>query len=406
MYHKNYVKYGIILLLLMMLALAAMPAMAQGPDDEINPWSDGEVNAQVVSLLELYWDPKNSAVARGDGTVMTSLGVRAAEDISGFTIVVSYNSSVVNPDNIRPGALLPGTRGVDYFWTVQTGVPLPIRSVCPGNNTSFAVHVAYLNQAMKIDGTGHLFEVLWRSDPDAAVGDGTRICVEPGLVGPPASGSYITDNGGLGVPIVPAPSTNDRGSIVVEQSNLFKIQILLEGGKPSWWLPTNPVVPGQVFTEVLIDGFYPCDGGLVQPNPNVAPPGPDGYCAFNNATTLPPYNIEVERFGYLPVEATFGNGSNASTIFMLAGDLNEDNVINILDIQLMASLLGSSSINSFSQLVRAADYTGPVAAGPPGPTWPQPDGTVNIIDLVLVAKNFGTQGPINGTPPPNGTFPF
>jgi hypothetical protein len=289
---------------------------------------------------------------------------------------------------------------VDYFWTVQTGVPIPGQSICPGNNTAFAVHVAYLNQNMAINGTGSLFDILWRSDPDAAVGDATRICVEPGQAGPPATGSFVSDNGGLSLPVPAIPTL--VGLITVEQSNIFKFQILLEGGKPSWFLPGNPVVPGQIFTEVTIDGIYPCDGGLVLPNPAVFPAGPDGYCAFNNATTLPPYDIVVERFGYLSVDATFDNGGNASTVTLLAGDLNADDVINILDIQLMASVLGSSSINSFSQLVRAADYTGP-AIIPFGPT---PDGTVNIVDLVLVAKNFGTQGPTDGTPPPNNTFPF
>ena len=81
-------------------------------------------------------------------------------------------------------------------------------------------------------------------------------------------------------------------------------------------------------------------------------------------------------------------------------DLNDDNVINILDIVLMASVLNQPA--GVSTLSQGADFTGP----PPGLGLPPaPDGVINIIDLVLVAKNFGASGPTDGTPP-GGGFPF
>ena len=80
----------------------------------------------------------------------------------------------------------------------------------------------------------------------------------------------------------------------------------------------------------------------------------------------------------------------------MAGDLNDDDVINIFDIQLAASLLGSP-VND-NTLSEAADFTGPGH---------EPDGVINIMDLVLMAKNFGTDGPTDGTPPAGGgSFPF
>jgi hypothetical protein len=69
-------------------------------------------------------------------------------------------------------------------------------------------------------------------------------------------------------------------------------------------------------------------------------------------------------------------------------------VVNIFDIQLAASLLGSPV--GATTISNAADFTGP------GYT---PDGVINIMDLVLVAKNFGATGPTNGTIP-GGSFPF
>ena len=70
-----------------------------------------------------------------------------------------------------------------------------------------------------------------------------------------------------------------------------------------------------------------------------------------------------------------------------------DHEINIIDIQIMINLFGPVGANTISV---AADYTGPGHL---------PDGVVNIMDLVLVAKNFGASGPTEGTPP-GGDFPF
>nr|HMQ54863.1 dockerin type I domain-containing protein [Anaerolineae bacterium] len=80
--------------------------------------------------------------------------------------------------------------------------------------------------------------------------------------------------------------------------------------------------------------------------------------------------------------------------YMPAGDLNNDGVINILDIQLMASLINSPV--GTSTLSRAADFTGPGFTN---------DGLVDILDLVLVARNFGKSGPTAGTNP-GTSFPF
>jgi hypothetical protein len=108
----------------------------------------------------------------------------------------------------------------------------------------------------------------------------------------------------------------------------------------------------------------------------------------------------VSRIGYLDAEASLSDQHNSTSIWLQAGDLNGDNVINILDIQLMASLLGSST--GPSTLSQAADYSGPAAPG----VAPAPDGVINIIDLVLVAKNFGVEGPTDGNLPGGLPFPF
>ncbi|NJN93436.1 MAG: hypothetical protein HC875_04770 [Anaerolineales bacterium] len=159
-------------------------------------------------------------------------------------------------------------------------------------------------------------------------------------------------------------------------------------------------VPDDLFTDVRINGIYPCDTVSVDPN---------GFCAFNGLVP-PPYTVDVSRFGYLDASTSFDDPHDSSSVFLWAGDLNDDEVINILDLVLMAGLLGSPvpAVNP-PTLIAAADFTGPPSPGCTLPAVPGsppcPDGVINIIDLVLVAKNFGAAGPTDGTPP-GGTFPF
>jgi hypothetical protein len=354
----------VVLALLLLVAIMISPAAAQEPAEG----EDGDVSIQMADFIDFEWNPESTAVSRGNGTVVTKLNINGAQQISGFTLAVAYDSSIVSPEDIRPGALLPGTRGVDYFMTVTTGGG---GLIC--GDSSFTVNVVYFDPTVSINGSGSLFEVTWRSDPAAIVGEIADICLD-------GEESLMVDNGG--VPTV-TPVTDEFGEIEIEPNSLFKFQIGLEGGKNSGW-SVDWTVPDPVFTEVTINGLYPCDGGEVDW---------DGFCSFNNASAVPPYTVEVSRIGYLDAVATFDGTSDSSSVFLVAGDLNEDNEVNILDIALMASLFGDVSDNTLSF---AADYTGPGH---------EPDDRVDIMDLVLVARNYRASGPTDGTPP-EGDFPF
>jgi len=351
----------VMLLIVMLIAVMALPAMAQEPDETGEP----DVGVQIVDFTAFLWNPFSALVARNDGTVVQKLNIEGAQQISGFTLAIAYESDVISPDQVRPGALLPGTKGVDYFFSVNPGGG---GLVC-GGDSSFTINVAYLDPNITIEGSGSLVEIVWRSDPAASVGDVSTVCLD----GP---SSVVVDNGAVSGP--PVPST--FGFITIDPYSIFKFEIGLEGGKNSGLI--QPAVPSVVFTDVKINGLFSCDGGGVDAF---------GYCAFNGVAT-PPYTVAVSRAGYLDVETTF-DPSDSSSVFMLAGDLNGDNEINILDIQIMINLFGPVGTSTVSV---SADYTGPGHV---------PDGVVNIMDLVLVAKNFGASGPTAGTPP-GGSFPF
>ena len=351
----------VMLLIVMLIAVMALPTLAQEPDETGEP----DVGVQIVDFTAFLWNPFSALVSRNDGTVVQRLNIDGAQQISGFTLAIAYDSDVISPDQVRPGALLPGTKGVDYFFSVNPGGG----GLACGGDSSFTVNVAYLDPNITIEGSGSLLEIVWRSDPAASVGDVSTVC----LNGPT---SVVVDNGAVSGP--PVPST--FGFITVDPYSIFKFQIGLEGGKNSGQIQS--AVPNIVFTDVKINGLFSCDGGGV----NIF-----GYCAFNGVAT-PPYTVEVSRPGYLDVESSF-DPSNSSSVYMLAGDINGDNKINILDIQIMINLFGPVGTSTVSV---AADYTGPGHL---------PDGVVNIMDLVLVAKNFGASGPTAGTPP-GGNFPF
>jgi|GEM_PF-2678645 len=375
----------LLVLVLLLAALTALPAAAQEPEED--------VNAQAISFEAFLWNPGETVVSRGDGTVVTKLDIQGAEHISGLQLVIGYDASIVSPQEVRPGDLLPGERGVDYFMTVQTGgAGVTCGEVLPAvpsdglTDASFTVSIVYFDPTMTVDGSGSLLDIVWRSDPDAAVNDEADICLD-------GETSLVTDNGGF-----PGPDVEDTlGIITVDVPTIFKFQIGLEGGKNAGLVVG--AVPTDIFTDVKINGIYPCDGGEVDIF---------GFCAFNNGSVSPPYTVAVSRFGYLDAEAEFEDPHDSSSVFLWAGDLNNDNAINILDLVLMASVLNQPA--GASTLSQAADFTGtpsPTCTPPTSPgTAPCPDGIINILDLVLVAKNFGAGGPTDGTPPGGGPFPF
>jgi hypothetical protein len=105
---------------------------------------------------------------------------------------------------------------------------------------------------------------------------------------------------------------------------------------------------------------------------------PDGSFTMPTAD-----NLKFSFPGYLSAQAdvqaflaqnqsTTGQAVNLGSLTLLAGDLNADNRIDILDLASIARVYGSEDA--------LADLNA--------------DGTVNILDLVLAAGNYGQQGPL------------
>ena len=137
---------------------------------------------------------------------------------------------------------------------------------------------------------------------------------------------------------------------------------------------TVDIVPDCLMGTVLLQGRTD-NSGVTVTTADGAVTRTEADGQFGTADTGP---ITVNHAGYLSAVADPANaaqmgetGSSLGTITLLAGDLNQDNVINIFDLAMIANQLDTSD--------GLADLN--------------VDGIVNILDVAMIAGNFGIQGP-------------
>jgi hypothetical protein len=342
----------VALLLVLLIALLVTPAAAQDPAGE------EDVNTQAATFTAVFWNPATMPVPLLGATAINRVFINGANQVYGFTLEIGYDANRLTPGlaNIQPGSLLPGTRGVDYFFqaSLMTTAPACAAGATPAG---IRITVAYVGLAGPIQGSGALVDIPWTAHNG---GPATPVCINPGT-------SRVVDQLGLGtpLPLIVTPIT------VVAPSTQFRIG--LQGGKNAG-LPVPPLLANHA-TSVTVNGL---------PRP-VAFPG----ATADTDAAVPPYNIEVRRLGYLDVSASFDTPAALKTIYMVGGDVNDDDQINILDLALLAALLGQPA--PVAGPLEHYDFTGPGLV---------PNGVIDITDLVILARNFGQSGPTDGTPPP------
>ena len=109
----------------------------------------------------------------------------------------------------------------------------------------------------------------------------------------------------------------------------------------------------------------------------------DGTGAFSIAATQGSYTVRTDMPRYLDaqkddVSVTIGETTGLATVKLPAGDANDDGVINIIDLAIIARAFGSMPTSPHWD--ERADING--------------DGWVNICDFVLAASNFGRCEPV------------
>jgi hypothetical protein len=164
---------------------------------------------------------------------------------------------------------------------------------------------------------------------------------------------------------------------------LVRADVTPDGGTPVAVGVRNgsvEVTPDCISGTVILQGRSDHSGAVVT-SASGAQAVTDADGRFAVAGTEP---ITVRMAGFLSGLAAPGTAAaraaatgdtranSVGTITLLAGDLNQDDVINVFDLAIVAAAMDST--NNQADLNR--------------------DGVVNILDVVLIANNFGRQGPL------------
>ena len=343
------------MLLLLLAAIMAAPVAAQGPGDEV------EI---AVSFHNGFNITPNPQVVPTGGVASMEFGVTDVEDLFSVNVAFDYNPNVVTVKGIKAGSLFDGlTPGVDYlvFPSVTNSVVHPGEPPIVFPNVRTRVNIAVINHfhpLVPIRGNGSLIQIDWKGGPGGAtpvIFQYAKLTDEYGNQIEPCIFSLVCAPNPPDAPHAPNPVLVGFLTIGVPTPGTHvEFQVGSQGNRPV------TVAPAPL--PVVVTSSTPGPVAFI---------GPDRFMA----PCLPaPCTITINRHGYLSATTTTATPSDGlGRVVLLAGDLNDDDIVNIFDITLIAGNLNLAPIDL------AYDYNA--------------DGIVSIADLALVAKNFGLAGP-------------
>ncbi|OQY46521.1 MAG: hypothetical protein B6242_07515 [Anaerolineaceae bacterium 4572_78] len=414
--NKDYFIFSITLLVAIVMANMFMvsvhaqePSLNQftlRPNSRWDGNSDDVPGADTLDIPNLFINTNsvNPQPVPSGGRATTELMINQAGDMSAIYVAFDYNGDIATVNRIRAGDIFNGlTEGVDYIVqeTLNEVVPLntidelplplnwgfspnpPILNLDRQTNTRSYVSIAILNPSKKLlYSSGSLINIEWAIE-NRPLNDGTYVVftiIDPknnrGLSIPPCFGySNTTGCTNLNPNVVttlPVEELPIIGALQVRSSassgHSFRVSLQALDLTNPVNLVTNKMTGIQVrVTQMgsIINGSVDRTTGEV-------------------ALSLPsPYDkLTVSRLGYLDSQGENINTENLYQVTLLAGDLNDDNVINIFDLTLIATNLGRNTWDGGNVIygdLANMDYT--------------TNGVIDIADLVIVANNFRTYGP-------------
>jgi hypothetical protein len=339
----------VITVLVLSLGLPAMTASAAGASMLLN----SSIPNPVLVGGEVTFD----LVFSVDGI---SPGVAGAE------VYLSYNPAFVAPPE-TPGLsvaeVLP-----DFFGVANFSINEVLPAVqCPGG-AGPCVHLVVAGPAQTSQ-TGIAARFHFRANVATPAGAPTCFAILP---------SRMVDANGFSVNFG-TPATPLCMPIQGRQTTGM---VLRQG------VPANPNPGGGTLAcaSVTATGTWPY--GPIDTDQN-------GNFNFANLPTGT-YTLRAVYPGYLTAEkvgVVIPNNSltmTIPTVNLRGGDVNGDNVVNILDIGAIISKFGKTGV-----LVRSSNPAVPPNCGSDEAADINDDGTVNISDLAIAAGNWGLKGPTN-----------
>ena len=281
--------------------------------------------AAAAPMSVVYPDPTNSVLELGTATDI-EIWVNDVTDFYGVEFELTYNDSIVHALSVAPGAA----------FTDHPGEYEVVQNEILAGTIRFAASLLATPKAPALTGDLHVATITFLG---AATGTSPLAFTEVKVAnssGQAVSYAYLD------------------GSIIVAILGDVQGYAYLEG-RTNHSLSTVDIVNGTTAgTVTASNGYYK-------------------FVDVMNGT----YDVTIDHSMYLNATGTCqATGSGTTTwpsVTLLAGDLNDDNSINILDLVLCAA--------NFNTVYAPADVNA--------------DGIVDIFDVVLIGKNFGMSGPTN-----------
>lgn len=310
--------------------------------------------------IRIFLDPSALTIPAVGETGVQVVKTEGVFNVGELDFILTFDESVVDVESVQVSSLYSGaTAGVI------------------GNSINFSYSGARISE------DGDVLIITWRG-----VGAGTNKDVsfsQSDLVVKTENGSTINS------------VTAERGSVTVGGSTTVTPTVTATPTATTTpGTPTVTTTPGTPTTTPTPTGTPPSGGdvnGIIEAEgrrPNFAgvqvfvstsdcaeftPSGSpaattasDGSFSISNSQSL--RCLKATRQGHLVGQKSNPAG-NLGLLELLAGDLNGDNKINILDLAQASSL--------YQQADAVADFNG--------------SGTVDILDLSLIARNYGLVGP-------------
>lgn len=324
------------------------------------------VGKSQIELAAVYVDPANVTGLNIGDNFTININVANVSNLAGWEIQLFYNSQVINAIAAVEGPFLKSVQNTIFL----NGSPLGIDNNYNSTHGRVYLACAILGTTAGAEGTGTLANVTFR-----AVGAGVSVLALP------QDTTKILDNTVANPQPIPHTVRNGQVSLIANDIAVTNIQF-------SKTITNDTQIAINVTTANLgnftvsfnVTLYYDTTEIATQTVTDLTPSASQILAFMWNSTLVPKGNYTISAYAP-PVTGESNTANNRLTggwiKKTILGDVNGDGKVNIVDISIVAKAFGS----------KLGD-----------PRWdPNADldnnGLINIIDISKLAKEFGKTDP-------------